>query len=281
MVPGLAGSALATTTALGGTITADDGVTWSEDAVAVVTLVDMSAKPEAGAILGQQRIDDPGAAPIAYEVLYDDARVDPKGAYAAYATIVDGDSVYATQLPVPVLTGGPDTGVELAIAAVPDYPASISGSVTPPAGVSLSPTAVTTEVLVKEATGTPIGVRTIVEPTSGPIAYQIGYEPDLIDPNETYVVKAAIVDEGNVWGAPQGVLAIDNGEAVPAVDVTVQAVDGIPVDGASTRAVGTPVGTSVGTSDTDRGTDGARARADAVARGEPDPRTQSQSDAHA
>ena len=111
--------------------------------------------------------------------------------------------------------------MELAIAAVPDYPASISGSVTPPAGVSLSPTAVTTEVLVKETTGTPIGVRTIVEPTSGPIAYEIGYEPDLIDPNETYVVKAAIVDEGNVWGAPQGVLAIDNGEAVPAVDVTV------------------------------------------------------------
>ena len=36
------------------------------------------------------------------------------------------------------------------------------------------------------------------------MAYEIGYEPDLIDPNETYVVKAAIVDEGNVWGAPQG-----------------------------------------------------------------------------
>ena len=110
LAPGLAGSALATTTGLEGSITADDGVTWSEDAVAVVTLVDMSAKPEAGAILGQQRIDDPGAAPIAYEVLYDDARVDPKGAYGAYATIVDGDSVYATPLPVPVLTGGPDTG---------------------------------------------------------------------------------------------------------------------------------------------------------------------------
>ena len=233
LVPGFAGSALATTTVLDGTITADDGVTWSEDAVAVVTLVDMSAKPEAGAILGQERIDNPGAAPIAYEVLYDDARVDPKGAYAAYATIVDGDSVYATALPVPALTGGPDTGVDLAIAAVPDYPASITGSVTPPAGITLSPTAVTTEILVKETTGTPIGVRTIVESTSGPIAYEIGYEPDLIDPNETYVVKAAIVDEGNVWGAPQGVLAIDNGEAVPTVDVAVQPVDGIPVEGAS------------------------------------------------
>ena len=116
LVPGLAGSALATTTALDGTIVADDGVTWSADAVAVVTLVDMSAKPEAGAILGQQRIDDPSAAPVAFEVLYDDARVDPKGAYGAYATIVDGDSVYATALPVPVLTGGPDTGVELSIA---------------------------------------------------------------------------------------------------------------------------------------------------------------------
>ena len=194
LVPGLAGSALATTTVLEGTIAADDGVTWSEEAVAVVTLVDMSAKPEAGAILGQQRIDGPGASPIAYEVLYDDSRVDPKGAYAAYATIVDGDSVYATALPVPVLTGGPDTGVELAIAAVPAYPASITGSVTPPAGTSLSATAVTTEVLIKETTGTPVGVRTIVEPTSGPIPYQIGYEPDLIDPNETYVVKAAIVD---------------------------------------------------------------------------------------
>ena len=123
--------------------------------------------------------------------------------------------------------------MELAIAAVPDYPASISGSVTPPAGVSLSPTAVTTEVLVKESTGTPVGVRTIVEPASGPIPYDVGYEPDLIDPNETYLVKAAIVDEGNVWGAPEGVPAIDNGEAVPSVDVAVHAVDGIPVGGAS------------------------------------------------
>ena len=108
-----------------------------------------------------------------------------------------------------MLTGGPDTGVELAIAAIPDAPASITGSVTPPAGVSLSPTAVTTEVLVKETTGTLIGVRTIVEPASGAIPYDVGYEPDLIDPNETYVVKAAIVDEGNVWGAPEGVGAAD------------------------------------------------------------------------
>jgi len=208
LAPAMAAPALATTTALDGTIVADDGATWSEDAVAVVTLVDMSAKPEAGAILGQQRIDSPGATPVAYDVLYDDARVDPKGAYGAYATIVDGDSVYATPLPVPVLTGGPETGVELAVEAVPAYPASITGSVTPPAGTTLSPTAVTTEVLVKEKTGTPVGVRTIVEPTNGSIPYQIGYEPDLIDPNETYVVKAAIVDEGNVWGAPQGVLAI-------------------------------------------------------------------------
>ena len=72
---GFAGRALAATTALDGVIVVGEGTTWPDSSVAVVTLVDMTADPDSGAILGQQRIDAPGAAPVAFEVLYDDARL--------------------------------------------------------------------------------------------------------------------------------------------------------------------------------------------------------------
>jgi len=129
-VPALPGRALAATTDLDGSIVAGDGVTWSDSAVAVVTLVDMTAKPNAGVILGQERIDAAGASPIAFDVLYDDAKVQPKNAYGAYAAVVDGDTTYATPLPVPVLTGGPSADVELTVEAVPPAASTMPGSVT-------------------------------------------------------------------------------------------------------------------------------------------------------
>src|SRR5262245_28482021 len=187
-VPAVANRALGATSVLDGSITADDATTWSSSAVAVVTLVDITADPEAGAILGQQRIDAAGAAPLAFEVPYESDRVQSKHAYAAYATVIDGDAAFATLVPVPVLTGGPSTGVELGVEAVPTYPASISGAVTPPAGTDLSDEAVTTEVLIKQETGTLAGVRTFVE-TDAQIAYEVGYEPDLVDPAATYVAS--------------------------------------------------------------------------------------------
>src|SRR5262245_46332469 len=197
--PAITGRVLAATSSLTGAIVAKEGATWSDSAVAVVTLVDMTAKPNAGAVLGQQRIDGAGASPVAFEVSYDDARIQPKDAYGAYATIVDGDSTYSTPLPVPVLTGGPSSDVELSVEAAPSVPDEIKGAVSPPSGTTLSKAAVATEILIKEKTGTLVGVQTIIDPGAGPIPYAIGYEADLVDPAETYVVRSAIVDGGSVW----------------------------------------------------------------------------------
>ena len=101
------GRVAAATTVLNGVIESTEAITPSADAVAVVTLVDQSASPEAGGIIGEQRIDAPGSLPIAFEVLYDDAKIDKTHSYAVVASIVDGDSQWATSVPVPVITGGP------------------------------------------------------------------------------------------------------------------------------------------------------------------------------
>ena len=74
---GVAARVAAATTVLNGTIVSAEPVTLSPDAVAVVTLVDQTATPESGAIVGEQRIDGVASLPAAFEVLYDDARIDP------------------------------------------------------------------------------------------------------------------------------------------------------------------------------------------------------------
>ena len=119
---GASASAIAATTVVNGVIVSDEQLTLSPDAVEVVTLVDQTATDGAGAIVGQQRIDGVTSLPIAFEVLYDDASIDDGHSYALFASIVDGDSVYQSIEPVPVITGGPKVNVELPVAAAPKYP---------------------------------------------------------------------------------------------------------------------------------------------------------------
>ena len=87
----IAVSASAATTVVNGVITLDDALILSEDAVAVVTLVDQTAT-DAGAIVGQQRIDHVTSLPVAFQVLYDDAAIDATHSYALFGAIVDGDA---------------------------------------------------------------------------------------------------------------------------------------------------------------------------------------------
>ena len=54
-----AGRVVAATTVLNGVITSESDVPLSEDAVAVITIVDQTATPEAGAIIGEQRSTRP------------------------------------------------------------------------------------------------------------------------------------------------------------------------------------------------------------------------------
>jgi uncharacterized lipoprotein YbaY len=225
-----AGRAGAATVALTGTITTEEPVTLSEEAVVVVTIVDQTADPEAGGIIGQQRYDRIGATPVSVLVLFDDARIDPARSYAAFATIVDGDSVWNSALPVPVLTGGPAENVEMPVEPAPDLPAEVTGEIVMQEPMELTDRAVAIAILVKESTGTLVSIDTITSVAgTQPSAFTLGYEPDLLDPAEQYVVRAAIVDGGAVWGATEGAPALGPDVLAAPVEVTVvEGPDAIP-----------------------------------------------------
>jgi len=192
----LVGQTLAAVTSLTGTITSAEPVTLSGNATAVVTLVDQTASPEAGGIIGEQRIDGVASLPVAFDVPYDDARIDPKHAYAVLASVIDGDQEWHNTEPVPAITGGPTVNLEIPVVLKPKPATAVTGDVTVPAGVVLSKDAVETAVLVKQGTGTLVSADSDVKiqgDTS--ISFELGYEEDLIDPAATYAVRVAIVEK--------------------------------------------------------------------------------------
>ena len=220
----LVGRTLAAVTSLTGTITSAEPVTLSGNATAIVTLVDQTASPEAGGIIGEQRIDGLAALPVAFDVPYDDARIDPKHAYAVLASVIDGDQEWHNTEPVPAITGGPTVNLEVPVTLKPKPETAITGDVTVPAGVELSKAAVETAVLIKQETGTLVSVDTddkVQGDTS--ISFELGYEADLVDPAATYVVRVAIVDGATTWGTTEPVPAIVGGTPVAQpLEVTVE-----------------------------------------------------------
>ena len=107
----LVGPISAATSTVSGTLTFREKIALSPSAVAIVTIVDHTAAPDAGAIVGQQRIDAPGTVPIAFSVLVDDAAIDKTHAYGLYASIVDGTTTWQNAVGEPVITGGPTSGI--------------------------------------------------------------------------------------------------------------------------------------------------------------------------
>jgi uncharacterized lipoprotein YbaY len=225
------GPTSAAVTALTGTITVAQPVALSGDAVAVVTLVDQTTGPDAGGVIGEQRIDGVASVPVAFEVPYDDSGIDSKHSYAIVASIVDGAKEYNSQEPVPVITGGPSVNVEAPVVEAPALPTAITGAIAVPAGAALSAEAVATAVLVKKETGTLVATDTIPSVAgASSIDFSLGFEADLVDPAATYVVLATVVDQTRKWGTDAGVDAIVGGApaASPLTVPVVERPEGIP-----------------------------------------------------
>src|SRR6188768_2580824 len=86
----IAPAALGSTLKITGTLVVPtDGTVPTPTAVAVITLIDATNTSDAGNIIGQQRIDGVGDGPITFAVPYDSASVQPRHAYALFATVVD------------------------------------------------------------------------------------------------------------------------------------------------------------------------------------------------
>src|SRR4029077_296848 len=174
----------------------------------------------------------PTALPVDFSVLLEADTIDPTHAYSLYATILDGTSTWHNPVGEPVITGGPTKGVDLTLSAVPQAPgAAVNGTIVPPSGTALAPGGILIAALVNVEKGTILD--RVVRPQTSPtdLSFSIGYDPSLIHPDSTYVVKGAVVDGSKVYGNREGVEAITKSAAKSTVTLPVTlAPTGIPVE---------------------------------------------------
>ena len=149
----------------------------SPTAVAVITLIDATNTSDAGNIIGQQRIDGIGDGPITFAVPYDSAAVQPKHAYALFATVVDGTSTWQNPNGVPVITGGPTEAVAVPIAPVVAGPSTITGHLALPADAAPTAAAVSIAALIKQETGTLVSRQVLPTISGNPPTYAISFDP--------------------------------------------------------------------------------------------------------
>ena len=149
---------------------------------------------------------------------------------------------------------------------------------------ALTPEAVAIAALVREDTGTLIAREVIPDITTEPIPFTIAY-PDVIDPDATYIVRAAIIDGASRWGSPAGVPAIEGGSPVGPVTVeVVKASTPTPTPAPTAKPTPKPTAkpTPKPTPDADRRADaGADREAHAEADRRADARADGQADAGA
>ena len=202
-------TAAAAETAVTGSVTSREKIALSPQAVTVVTLVDQQAGANTPVIIGQQTITG-GQFPIAFSVPY--GVIDPTHSYALFASVMDGGAVRQTFEAVPAITGGPTTGLALPVLPVSaTATATVTGTITKADKTALSGAAVAYALLVDTDTGTLIARQVIPSASTTPVAFRITYDPGIINPAATYVVKASIVDTGKAWENRTGLPAVTNG----------------------------------------------------------------------
>jgi uncharacterized lipoprotein YbaY len=166
---------------------------------------------------------------VAWELGYSTASIDPAKQYVFDARVIDNNVMtYAAAEPIPVLTqGAPTNDVTIALVSqgtggTGGNEGLITGVITTDAPVPLDPAAVYF-VDFREAgsTGDPIAtVSAALEGQQFPIAFEIPFVPEQIDPAKAYVIGARILLGDQVlFASPAGVPVITQG--APTTDVTV------------------------------------------------------------
>lgn len=230
-----ASSVAATPAQVTGTLVSKDKAALGPGAVAVISIVDQQASPDAGAVVGSQRVDN-AQLPLSFAVQYDTAAVDPTHSYAMYASVTDGSRTLQSLEPVPVITGGPTSGVTVLLVPLSSAETStVPGTITRTDKSALTPSAVAYAALINQATGTMISRQAIPSPGSGPIPFAIPFDPGVIDDTVTYVIRAGIVDGTKSWTSTALVPAIVNGAVVSGIAVPV-----VPAAGPTPTATPTP-----------------------------------------
>lgn len=229
-------NALAGSTAITGTVTYLQRIALPPNAIVEVALVDASRQDAPATVIAQQTITPTTQVPIPFEVAYDPATINVSGTYALVARIsVDGAPRFATTQPYNVLTNGnPTTNVELILEPVSEAkpaqpPAAITGTVTYRERIELPPNAVVDvqlqDVSKADAPATVIAQQTITPTTQVPIPFELTYDPNAIEPNGRYAIRAAIkVDDQLMFATTSAYPVLTNGAPTTGVEVVVERV---------------------------------------------------------
>lgn len=104
---------------LRGTVTYRQRSALTPEAEVQVELREAARAGAEPAALAKQIIDRPGQVPIAFELPYDPAAIDPALGYTVSARITDrGQLQFVTETPVPVLTNGAAATAEIVVSPV-------------------------------------------------------------------------------------------------------------------------------------------------------------------
>jgi len=193
-----------------GVVTYQVQFTLPGDASVIVQLADVSIQNAPAQIIDVQTIANPGQIPIPFNITYDPAAIDPGHTYAVSARISDanGDLLFQSTTSTPVITqGNPTTELQVLVEPASNVQqqgtASVSGVLTYRENIALPASARATVRLVNLSLGdNPQGViaeQTIANPGHVPIPFELKYDPNRIDQNLLYSIKASIDDgSGNM-----------------------------------------------------------------------------------
>ena len=211
------------------TVTSDTPMTWPADSTAYLNVEIREPMLADAPATAFSYVPLAGLSfPVAFELGYDPATIDPNKAYIFDARIIDNNLLtFASSAGTPVLTqGAPVTDVALNLVAstITDAPPSgaITGVVTTDTPAALDPAA-TLYVDFREAgtTGDPIvTISQMLEGAQFPISFEVPLGAATIDPERDYVVGARILLGDQVLYASQvGVPVVTKG--APTNDVVV------------------------------------------------------------
>ena len=164
--------------------------------------------------------------PVAWELGYDVAAIDPNKDYVLDARVIDNNQLTFSATPVPVLTkGAPANDVTIALnpQGTGGGDAVVSGQLTAEGAPALDPAA-TIQVEIREPmlADAPafVTISFAAEGRQFPIPFEIPYQSAQIDPNKAYIVDARIIG-GNqlLYSAAAGVPVITQGAPTTGVNV--------------------------------------------------------------
>jgi uncharacterized lipoprotein YbaY len=224
-----------------GTVSAATPVTLTEGLRLEVTLQDTSLQDAPAVTLGQFSLTGEGQAlPVSFAIEYDASTISPEHTYTVRAQIFEGDVLtYTSTTAYPVITrDNPRSDVNIVVEPVggtasttPSQPTGvITGTVTYLERIAL-PEDAQIEIILVDTSATELaaqlGGQQLISANGKqvPIAYQLEYPSEQIDPAHVYTLQARIT-LGNqpLFDTPVPIPVLTAGSPVTGVEIVVQPV---------------------------------------------------------